>query len=557
MSIADLPLPQPAPRAALYLRVSTGRQAENDLSIPDQKRQAEAYCLAKGWRVAECFIEPGASATDDRRPEFQRLMEAAAAKPRRFDIVVVHSFSRFFRDHFELEFNVRRLAKNGIKLVSITQELDDSPTSVMMRQIMALFDEYQSRENAKHTLRAMNENARQGFWNGAKPPFGYRTIEAERRGQKIKKRLDIDPVQAETVRLIFDLYLDGDGQSGALGLKAIVNRLNAQGYRTQAGSKFSCKFIHDVLTRPAYTGTHYFNTMEAKTKRKKAAEDVVTIAIPAIIENERFDEVQQRLKQRAPRVTAPRLVNSPCLLTGLTFCATCGGGMMLRTGKYGRYRYYTCATQARQGKTACKGRSIRMDLLDSLVTEHLAARLLTKERLNAILQALLAQYAANQNNDAARLDTLRLAAREADQKVQRLYAAIENGVADISDPTLKERLIALKAQRDESKRLCDMAETPAMVVPAITDDMIERFATDLRAKLLNGPIAMRKAYLQAIVDRIEVDDQEIRIFGKKDKLLNQLISDRPKPAKKVLSFGREWRPVGDSNPCYRRERATS
>jgi len=61
--------------------------------------------------------------------------------------------------------------------------------------------------------------------------------------------------------------------------------------------------------------------MEAKTKRKKAAEDVVTIAIPAIIENDRFDEVQQRLKQRAPRVTAPRLVNSPCLLTGMTFCA--------------------------------------------------------------------------------------------------------------------------------------------------------------------------------------------------------------------------------------------
>jgi site-specific DNA recombinase len=123
--------------------------------------------------------------------------------------------------------------------------------------------------------------------------------------------------------------------------------------------------------------------------------------------------------------------------------------MMLRTGKYGRYRYYTCATQARLGKTACKGRSIRMDLLDSLVTEHLAARLLTKERLGVILQALLAQYAANQNNDVARLETLRMAVREAEQKVQRLYAAIENGVADISDPTLRERFNALKAQRDE------------------------------------------------------------------------------------------------------------
>ncbi|WP_045541527.1 recombinase family protein, partial [Acetobacter tropicalis] len=206
--------------------------------------QTEAYCAAKGWVVAEVFIEPGASATDDRRPEFQKLMEAALEKPRRFDVVVVHSFSRFFRDHFKLEFNVRRLAKQEIRLVSITQEFGNDPYAVMVRQIMAVFDEYQSRENAKHTLRAMNENARQGFWNGSRPPFGYRTAEAERRGQKVKKKLEIDPIQAETVRLIFGLYRDGDGQSGGLGIKAIVSHLNAKGYRTQTGSRFSCKFIH-------------------------------------------------------------------------------------------------------------------------------------------------------------------------------------------------------------------------------------------------------------------------------------------------------------------------
>jgi Resolvase, N terminal domain len=81
------------------------------------------------------------------------------SKPAPSDIVVVHSVRRFFRDHFELEFYVRKLAKNGVKLVSIPQEMGDDPMHVMMRQIMALFDEYQSKENAKHVLRAMNENA--------------------------------------------------------------------------------------------------------------------------------------------------------------------------------------------------------------------------------------------------------------------------------------------------------------------------------------------------------------------------------------------------------------
>jgi site-specific DNA recombinase len=81
--------------------------------------------------------------------------------------------------------------------MSITQELGDDPMSNMILQIMALFDEYLSKENAKHTLRAMKENARQGFWNGALPPIGYRVMEAaERRGHRTKKALEIDPIQA-------------------------------------------------------------------------------------------------------------------------------------------------------------------------------------------------------------------------------------------------------------------------------------------------------------------------------------------------------------------------
>ena len=104
-------------RAALYLRVSTSRQADNDLSIPDQRRQAKAYCDSHGWQIVADYVEPGASATDDRRPEFQRMIDAAILKPPMFDVILVHSFSRFFRDQFQLEFYVRRLAKNGIGLV--------------------------------------------------------------------------------------------------------------------------------------------------------------------------------------------------------------------------------------------------------------------------------------------------------------------------------------------------------------------------------------------------------------------------------------------------------
>jgi hypothetical protein len=86
---------------------------------------------------------------------------------------------------------LRKLAKHGVKLVSITQPLgdEDEPAQAMMRKVIALFDKYQSKENAKHVIRSMRENARQGFWNGATCPLGYRLVEVEKRGAKVKRSL--------------------------------------------------------------------------------------------------------------------------------------------------------------------------------------------------------------------------------------------------------------------------------------------------------------------------------------------------------------------------------
>jgi site-specific DNA recombinase len=321
-------------RAALYLRVSTARQAEHDVSIPDQRKQGETYCAARGYQLVETFVDAGASATNDRRPEFQHMIEAGTARPAPFEVVVVHSFSRFFRDHFELEFYVRKLAKNGIRLLSITQEMGDDPMHVMMRQIMALFDEYQSKENAKHVLRALKENARQGFWNGSLPPIGYRVVAAEQRGAKVKKKLEIDPLHAGTVRLAFRLALEGDGTSGPMGVKAITKHLNQHRIVTRDGGRWGIGTVHRMLTRQTYVGRHEFNR-RTKNGDNKPDEEVIPVAVPPIIDQATFEAVQARMKARNPKVTPPQVVGGPTLLTGLIHCANCGGAMTIRTGKGG------------------------------------------------------------------------------------------------------------------------------------------------------------------------------------------------------------------------------
>ncbi len=545
-------------RAALYLRVSTTRQAEVDLSIPDQQAQTNAFCARHGWRVVAEYVEPGASAMDDNRPEFQRMIERACDDDHPIDTIVVHSFSRFFRDAFGLEMYVRKLAKHGVRLVSITQELGDDPSQVMMRQVIALFDEYQSRENAKHVLRAMKENARQGLYNGSRLPLGYALTEVEKRGHRTKKKLVVDPVEAETVLLIYRLYLEGDAGRGPMGVKEVTKALNGRGLRTRLGARFGVGAVHKILTNPVYVGRWRFNQREAKTGRAKPENEVIEIAVPAIIERNVFDKVQTSLKARDPRVLPPRVVTGPILLTGLALCATCGGAMTLRTGtsKSGKvHRYYTCSTAARVGKTGCKGRSIAMDKLDGLVTSHLADRLLGPNRLAGLLTSLAEKRASSNTEVQGRASILQGEIAQTDDKLRRLYKMVEDGVTDLDD-VLGDRLAVLKTDRERAKAALERIKIQS--VPNITfeSDQIERFGAFMRERITTGETTFRKAYLRSIVDAIEVDDKTIRIHGSKASLEQAVIAGE-QIGKGVRSFIRKWRSLGESNPCFRRERATS
>jgi site-specific DNA recombinase len=541
-------------RAALYLRVSTVRQAEHDVSIPDQRKQGEAYCSARGYDLVETFVDAGASATNDRRPEFQRMIDAGTAKPAAFEVVVVHSFSRFFRDHFELEFYVRKLAKNGIRLLSITQEMGDDPMHVMMRQIMALFDEYQSKENAKHVLRAMKENARQGFWNGALPPIGYRIVAAEQRGAKIKKKLEIDPLHADTVRLIYRLYLEGDGVSGPMGVKAITCHLNERRIFTRDGGRWGLAQIHTILTRTTYIGEHRFNTRSHKDRERKPESEVVVMACPPLIDREIFDTVQARLKARDPRMVPARVTSGPTLLTGICFCAKCGGAMTLRTGKGsagGIYRYYTCSTKARQGKTGCEGRSIPMNRLDQLVAEHLEERLLQPERLETILANILDRRQERTERRREHLAELHKRITETDQRLNRLYDAIESGVADLDTPGLKERIVGLKALREQASADAERAQAAfeSSGNQAFSLNMVRAFARTARQRIRLEGGGYRRDHLRALAQRVEVADREVRIIGSTSELLRTLVAAAGGNSSVVgvQSSVLKWRTRSDSN----------
>lgn len=514
-------------RVALYVRVSTVRQAEGELSVPDQIKLGQAYCTACGLNLVETFVEQGAS---------------SAARP--YDTILVHSMSRFFREQFLSEMYIRKLRKADVELVSITQDFRDDPTGNLIRQILGSFDEYQSRENAKHTLRAMLENARQGFWNGSRPPFGYRTEVVEKRGTKAKKMLVADELEAAIVRQIFDLALGRAGMP--IGIKAIVNQLNSTGCRHR-GKPFQISAVHRILTATTYTGTHHFNRREARSGRGKAPEQWITLSVPPIIAQEDFDQVQASLSARNPKRVPPRIVGNPTLLTGIAKCGTCGSDMTIRTGKSGRYRYYACAGCAQKGKTVCPGRSIGMATLDGAVLEHLTGKLFTPERLQIILEAYVARSA---HTDAARREQLAQARRsrtEADGRLNRLLELVEQGLMDISDPALKERLETAKRDRTLAVERVRLLEAASAAHPSgITPQSITRLAASLREALGSDDPGFRKTYVRLFVGEVVVGDDEIRMRGPKLALAKATAGGGLPPASGMVpSFVREWRPVRD------------
>ncbi len=231
--------------------------------------------------------------------------------------------------------------------------------------------------------------------------------------------------------------------------------------------------------------------------------------------------------------------------------------MTLRTGTSSAgtvHRYYTCSTCARKGKSACKGRSIRMDRLDGLVMDGLVERLLHPERLAVMLSSLKARRAEKAESENKRIMALQREVTDAEDRLKRLYRLVEDGVTDLDD-LLKGRLDRLKADRDRARSALEATKTSQGAKIHIDPALIETFGRTMRENLTTGSTPFRKAYLRSLIDVIEVDDAQVSIKGK-DVLEKAVVASR-QGAEPRSQMSTKWRTRHDSNLCLRREVASS
>lgn len=359
------------------------------------------------------------------------------------------------------------------------------------------------------------------------------------------------------MRTIFRLAREGDGTSGPFGTKKLAVWLNENGYRSRNGARFGTGTVHGILTRLAYTGKREFNAVGKDGERNPETE-IITYEVPQIIDSATFDAVQSMMVARQPKIRGPRLDAAPSLLGGLIRCdCTPSYALSTATGTSRRgkvYTYYKCIRSVKQGHTCsgeagpCCNRRIPRPLAEQLVTDALLEHLLTPKRVTEILIGLKSRRDERNASADRRIQDLGREIADADQRLSRLYKAIEEGTIDGSDPTLKERISNLRETRDRATEALDYARRNAAASLTVDPVAVDTFIRMIRERLTSGDTGARKAWIGAVVDAVIVGDGKIRIIGSNDNIA-AAVGGTPKPkATRVRNSVQEWCRGRDSNP---------
>ena len=475
------------------------------------------------------------------------MMEMVFADPTAVDAIIVRWTSRFMRNVEKARVYKSRLRSLGISVIACDQETNDDPSGRLMEGIYELLDEYESEVNGVRTRAGMQKNAKRGFFNGSRAPFGKAKAKVEVEPGVFKQRLVTDESEAHTYRVLFDTYVETPGS------KTTAARLNEMGL-LRRGKRWTKDDVLRALADEVAIGTCYWGRTnnDGLLLEKK---DWIAVPVEPIVSKDVFGLAQQLRAQREPGPSKGRTPSSPLLLAGRVRCGKCGAAYTLQTGKGGKFRYYQCRTYSRVGKSACVGYAIPNHELEAAVLDHLAEHLFTEEQCAKLVDAAAQESSSSSSRLAGERKAWRRDLTDIDKKIVRWTEAFESGddVATLGVGRLRElreHKAALEAKL--------ASETPAQAFPQRlkSPKTQERFRKEVRGLFTSGNRSLVKTYLTFLVDKIVVNDHRLEVHAKKDAAVKMLSAETEpgsllsSPAA-VLTSDLDWLRHLDSNqgPC--------
>ena len=489
-------------RAVAYARFSSDLQREE--SIEAQTRAIQQYCDANGFVLLTVFADRGISGTSDKRPEFQKMILTATKGD--VDAVIVHKLDRFARNRYDSAFYKNILKKNNVKLISVLENLQDSPESVILESVIEGMNEYYSLNLSREVRKGLQENALECKVTGGPPALGY---SVDRNTQKYI----INEYEAEAVRLIFRMYLEGYSYT------EIIDTLNTKGYHTRRGIPFAKNSLYAILRNERYTGVYIYvkdSTKNPKGKYVRHGEydpdAVIRIpgGIPTIISEDDFHRVQAKMKERQHKA-AKFSAKQEYLLSGKIYCGECGSPYAGNSRKprpdHPLYISYKC-TRRNQRDTKCNNPEINRDKLERLVLERLSGILFNPDVIPRLVEQYN-EYIAEKNGSAReRILALQTELRDVERKITNtVNLMIETGSA-----AFKDKLNELEQSKEKLLFELTEAEAAALKQENFSEEQICKLFHIAEQQLKNGTLANRRLVIDQYINKIIIYPDKIEVY---------------------------------------------
>lgn len=420
-------------KAVLYLRYSS--QKQNEQSIEGQDRICRDYCRSRDIVIVDTYIDRAKSASHDinKRTEFQRMIKNA--KKGTFDIVVVYKLDRFARSRYDSAVYKKKLKECGVKVVSATEAVPESPEGLIMEGLLEGMAEYYSAELSQKVRRGIRESVGKRRHLGGVAPLGLMNVDG---------KLVEDPTTIHIVREAFRLADEG------VSYAVIARILNERGYRTRKGKPFGRSSLRTVLRSKRYIGYYCYDGIEIPDQSDP------------VVDPATFWRVQEALETMGNRKRHSNKADN-YLLTGKLFCGNCGEAMLGESGKGSKgktYRYYKCFGQKKG--SGCSKKPIRKEVLEAKVVQ-MCQDMLTDERIDYLVSKI-AEILAEREPDT------KTAAMEKEiaENVKQLDALTQVVMSGNAPRSIIAKMTELEARQDSLQE--ELAIARAQEVPLSADD---------------------------------------------------------------------------------------
>ena len=462
--------------AVIYARYSSHSQTEQ--SIEGQLHDGYSFAERCGYTVINEYIDRALTGRSDDRPSFQRMMKDAAK--RQFKAVIVWKLDRFARNRYDSAIYKNHLRKYGIRVVSVMENITDSPEGIILEGLLESMAEYYSANLAENIRRGQATAVSKGWFCGGSVPFGYRVQD---------HKLIPDDKTAPIVREIYQRYADGES------LASVAEDLNARGYHTTRGGTFSTGTFDRIIPNPAYIGEYTY----------KGA--VVPGCSTPIVDPEIFRKVVARRERNRRQPAAGR---SPVsfLLQGKLFCGSCGLAMCgdSATSKTGERHYYYSCSGRKHHRNDCRKAREKKDFLEWYVCEQTVEYILSPDQLQAISSAVVRLY--NQENDDTRIKDLERIKKRLDDELNKLVDRLAT-VPDSAVSRITERMDQLENERINTET--ELAKLRIQQKIRITEKEVTAWLQTFSRGDLFDP-AFRIKLIDTFINSIFLWDNKIVIF---------------------------------------------